>query len=202
MSTTTTYASPTLERPAMWRRSAKLVAVVASIMTVVLCWMVWDRASLLRNGREIVLQVTPVDPRSLFRGDYVILGYPFARVPLPDNGGKPIAGGVPVYVTLVPEADGSWKVAGTSLKHPGKPKDNGVVLQGRTQQSWWQPSAGTIALRYGIESFFVPEGAGRDLEKLVREKKIAARVAVDAKGRAALKGLMADGQPVYDVGVW
>lgn len=202
MSETTTYSAATLDRPAVWPRSSKLVALIAAAMTVVLGWMVWDRASLLRNGREIVLQVTPVDPRSLFRGDYVILGYPITRVPVPDNGGKPIPGGAQVYVTLTPEADGSWKAVQASLKHPGKPKDNDVVLQGRTQQSWWQPSTGTVALRYGIESFFVPEGAGRDLEKLVREKKIAARVAVDAKGRAALKGLMADGQPVYDVGVW
>lgn len=202
MTDTIAYAPATLERPAQWARSGKLVVLVAAVMTIILGWMVWDRASLLRNGREIVLQVTPVDPRSLFRGDYVILGYPITRVPVPDIGGKPIAPGDIVYVSLVPEADGAWKVAGTSLKHPGAPKDNGIVLQGRAGQRWWQRQGDQISVRYGIESFFVPEDTGRDLEKLVREKKITARVAVDTKGRAAIKGLMADGQAVYDVGAW
>ena len=49
-------------------------------------------------------------------------------------------------------------------------------------------------MRYGIESFFVPEGKGLELEKAVRDKKIAARIAVDGKGRAAIKGLLVDGK--------
>ena len=34
-----------------------------------LAWMLADRVMLLKNGREIRLQVVPVDPRDLFRGD-------------------------------------------------------------------------------------------------------------------------------------
>ena len=44
------------------------VAVVALGQAAVLGWMIWDRTSLLSNGREVVLEVIPVDPRSLFRG--------------------------------------------------------------------------------------------------------------------------------------
>ena len=59
------------------------IAVVALGQAAVLGWMIWDRASLLANGREVVLEVIPVDPRSLFRGDYVILGYDISRFDLP-----------------------------------------------------------------------------------------------------------------------
>src|SRR5690606_26923443 len=55
------------------------IALVALLQAGALLWMIWDRASLLANGREIVLDVVPVDPRSLFRGDYVILGYDISR---------------------------------------------------------------------------------------------------------------------------
>ena len=36
-----------------------------------------------------------------------------------------------------------------------------------------------VGLHYGIESFFVPEGTGRELEKMVGEKKISALIAID-----------------------
>ena len=37
--------------------------------------MVYQRAEILRNGQEVRLEIVPVDPRDLFRGDYVILDY-------------------------------------------------------------------------------------------------------------------------------
>jgi uncharacterized membrane-anchored protein len=51
---------------------------------------------------------------------------------------------------------------------------------------------------YGIENFFVPEGTGHDLEKLVGERKLSALVAVDDDGNAAIKGLIVDGKRVYE----
>lgn len=48
---------------------------VAGLQTAAIGHMVSDRVQLLRSGREIVLPIVPVDPRSLFRGDYVILSY-------------------------------------------------------------------------------------------------------------------------------
>ena len=53
-------------------------------------------------------------------------------------------------------------------------------------------------VRYGIESYFVPEGQGRRLEELAREKKLAARIAVDGRGNAAIKGLVIDGVLQYE----
>ncbi len=77
-------------------------------------YMVWKRVSLLKHGREITVDVVPVDPRDIFRGDYVILGYPFstatsgsgtADVPLARRSAPNSA----AYVTLAPGEGGNWK---------------------------------------------------------------------------------------------
>lgn len=204
MSDTTALRSPTLEAPGMWRRSGLLIGLVAALLSAALGWMVWDRISLLKSGREIVLPVVPVDPRSLFRGDYVILGYAITQVPAPavvagvsPNDGRRY-GARPLYVTLEQDANGGWKAIATAPDHPGAVPANQVVLQGRPDRWFWtNRTTGSVRVRYGIESYFVPEGKGLELERLVRDKKIAARVAVDRKGRAAIKGLLVDGQPVY-----
>jgi len=55
-----------------------------------------------------------------------------------------------------------------------------------------------VRVRYGIESYFVPEGQGRTLEALAREKKLASLIAVDGKGNAAIKGILIDGVLQYE----
>ncbi len=199
MTDATTFAPPSIAEAAHWRRSGLLVGLVALVMTTILGWMVWDRISLLKNGREIVLAVTPVDPRSLFRGDYVILGYDISLVPPPVNPATPPHPSTPVYATLEQASDGTWKAISSAFAHPGKVADNRVVLKGLDQREFWRRDAGgNIRVCYGIESFFVPEGKGLELEKAVRDKKITARIAVDGKGRAAIKGLLVDGKPLHD----
>lgn len=201
MTDSTAFALPSISQPARWHRSGLLIGLVAVVMSAILGWMVWDRVSLLRHGREIVLPVTPVDPRSLFRGDYVILGYAVTQAPAPAIAGHPAPAraGSRLFVTLEQEPGGDWKAISTSSSHPGVATGNRVVLQGKSQTGFWRSSSTpTVRVRYGIESFFVPEGKGLDLEKAVRDKKIAARIAVDGKGRAAIKGLLVDGKPLHD----
>ena len=55
---------------------------MALAQTAVLAYMVIDRVRLLSSGREITLPIIPVDPRDLFRGEYVRLGYDIGRVPV------------------------------------------------------------------------------------------------------------------------
>jgi uncharacterized membrane-anchored protein len=71
-----------------------------------------------------------------------------------------------------------------------------IVLKGRVDRIWGArtDSGGTINMRYGIETYFVPEGTGRAIESQVREHKIDAIVAVGPDGSAALKGLVIDGE--------
>jgi len=178
------------------------IVAVALGQAAVLGWMIWDRASLLANGREVVLDVIPVDPRSLFRGDYVILGYDISRYTLPPGTEVPQRG-APFYVTLRKGADDAWQAIAGSSTPPASIAADDVVIRGKVDyaSAARQDSADTgpvVALRYGIESFFVPEGTGRELEHMVRDKKISAVVAVNGSGEAAIKGLMSDGKRVYE----
>ncbi|MDH4982851.1 GDYXXLXY domain-containing protein [Hyphomicrobium sp. D-2] len=197
---TDVFAHRKLETP---RRNLWLaIAAVALGQAAVLGWMIWDRASLLSHGREVVLDVIPVDPRSLFRGDYVILGYDISRVKLPAGSVVPKRGDA-FFVTLHKGDDGSWTSVATSAHPPESVAAGDVVLRGRVTYAY-QPSRNeadqqpNIGLSYGIESYFVPEGTGRELERMVGDRKISAILAVDDSGTAAIKGLMADGKRVYE----
>ena len=175
------------------------IAGVAAVQAAVLGWMIWDRAHLLATGREVVLEVVPVDPRSLFRGDYVILGYDMSRIDTPSGMSRPKRG-EDIYVTLQKGDGGKWTVAGASLEPPTGATADQVVLKGRVQYSspGSEQAPAQTGVRYGIESFFVPEGTGRELEALVRERKLSALIAVDNEGNAGIKGLIVDGQRVYE----
>lgn len=179
------------------------ILAVTAVQTAILGWMVWDRVSLLHNGREVVIDVVPVDPRDLFRGDYVRLGYDFARLPGSEIQGRP-RHGQPVYVLLERDsATGKWRLANASVKPlPAATAPDQVVIKGRIDAPWLSRDAGPlrapawVQARFGIESYFLPEGQGGDLEKLVREKKVSVLVAVGDDGTAAIKAILADGQPL------
>lgn len=179
--------------PASWLA----IALVALVQTVALACMVYGRVALLRDGREIVAEVIPVDPRDLFRGDYVILGYAFGRgqmaVPEGTNQGDRI------YVTLKEAAPEQWEVVGASATYAEPADASQVVLKGIVDYVY-RPEADkapTASIRYGIESYFVPEGTGRELEKQVQDKKISAVLAVGSSGDVAIKALVVDGQRVH-----
>ncbi len=176
------------------------LAVVAGVQSLVIGWMVWDRVSLLSSGREIRAAVVPVDPRDIFRGDYVTLGYGFtsgADIALPEGARM----GDTVYALLKEQGPSEWVLASVTAEQPETPDAGDVVLRAivdsaRRGQASDPPTVGR--LRFGIERFYVPQGQGRVLEKQVLEKRIVAVLAVGRDGKAALKGLEADGQRIAE----
>lgn len=173
------------------------IAAVALLQTLALATMVYGRVTLLRDGREIVSEVIPVDPRDLFRGDYVILGYKFGagQVPVPKGTNQ----GDTIYVTIKETAPEQWEVVGTSASHQAPADPSHVVLKGIVDYvySTGENQQPTASVRYGIESYFVPEGTGRELEQKVRDKKISAVLAVGSSGDVAIKALMVEGQRIH-----
>jgi uncharacterized membrane-anchored protein len=169
-----------------------VAAVIASVvlLTSLLGAMVFERVQHLRNGREIVLAIRPVDPRDLFKGDYVRLGYDIAS-PKPDlltayNNRRDL----PVFVLIEQGAtDPAWTVVAVTEQWPVTVAANQVVLTAK---------ANYRTLQYGIERYYIPEGTGPKLEDQARTGKLAAIVAINSKGKAAIKGLMLDGKKIYD----
>jgi uncharacterized membrane-anchored protein len=183
------------------RRLGWLGLILAFLVQAgLLGWILFDRAMLLQSGKEIRLAVVPVDPRDLLRGDYVILSYPISRI-----AGNTVTVDRPfnyydtVYVSLAESGD-TWKA--TALGHE-KPA-SGVFLRGivdnLTTRSGCTDNVNCedYTILYNLEQFFVPEGKGRDLEKLRNDQKLSVDVAVADDGRAALKRLLVDGEPQFE----
>jgi hypothetical protein len=108
--------------------------------------------------------------------------------------------GATYYVTLKKSPGDIWKIVAGGTEAPSAPAADEVVLKGRVEYATGATPEGPaqIGVHYGIESFFVPEGTGRELEKMVGEKKLSALIAVDKSGNAAIKGLLSEGKRVYE----
>jgi uncharacterized membrane-anchored protein len=180
-----------------WWRPVIGIALSALAQTGVLGWMIYERVSLITSGREIVLPIVPVDPRDLFRGEYVQLSYPVARVPTGLFSAQTPAAPTPFFVTLHQDGEDNWSPIKVTEQLEPAAKDSEVVLKARRREHWW-PTSGEVTVNYGIERYYVPEGKGLELESLARNRKLAAVIAVDAKGNAAIKGLAIDGKLRYE----
>ncbi len=86
------------------RWGLRLLAL-ALLQTAALGWLLWDRVSILTAPTEIRMTPQPVDPRDLFRGDYVVLRYAIStpRRELVEDLG--IRKGQKLWVTIAPGID-------------------------------------------------------------------------------------------------
>ena len=131
------------------------------------------------TGTEVILQGTPVDPRSLMQGDYAILDYEIADIP--ENVKTDFEPGDDVIVVLV-ERDEVWEAV-DYLTTDWAPLRSDVFIRGEMQ------SNGRID--FGIGTYFVPEGTGREIES-ARDLKV--RVSVSEDGDATVTGVIVDGE--------
>lgn len=176
-----------------------LLAVVVLLQSAALVGMVALKHHTLVTGTPVLLRTEPVDPRSLFRGDYVILNYAISSLDYADvEGDDGFERHDPVYVMLR-EKEGFWDAVSIHREMPVHGPGS-VVIRGDVQYSGiWTggESRDGINVRYGIESYFVPEGEGREIELPRNEGKVSIQVAVDDKGDAAIKAVLVDGEVRY-----
>ena len=189
------------------------LAVLALVVgqSLFLAAMVWDRVALLRSDNVVTLRTAPVDPRDIFRGDYVILNYDIARIRIAEVEGDDDFGyDDDILVELTPDGD-VWKAAAIWAS-PHEPQPGNRIIRGRVNSFIGQsrptsepgaeavpcPNCGTVGIDYGIESYFVPEGEGRELEHQRNEGRLTVDVALDDDGTPAIKQLRIDGEPVYE----
>jgi uncharacterized membrane-anchored protein len=144
----------------------------------------------LRTGKEVLLKTVPVDPRDLFRGDYVILHYEISRLDLnnivADYTDFKI--GDKVYVIL--KKENGYGVASKIFMN--SPKDGELFLKGVVKNVRDK----RLSVEYGIESYFVPEGKGREIERIREGKKLEVKVSIDRFGNAAIRSLLTDGKEI------
>ncbi|WP_084332591.1 GDYXXLXY domain-containing protein [Marinobacterium jannaschii] len=161
-------------------------AILAAILIqlLVLSGMLVKANWPLYTGTEVKVRTVPVDPRSLFRGNYARLNYAFSRLTkeqlaLSEQQLAGLREGEIVYLTLVPSASGLYQAGAAYLKPPGE----GIYLRGRLQNR--QPPYRVL---YGIEAWFAPRQDALALEKELRDGGVAVLMVTDG-GRGALKAV-------------
>ncbi len=139
-------------------------------------------------GKEIRLRTTPVDPRSLFRGNYAQLAYEISRIDsrvFPQNADLRI--GEVVYIILTPAESGDlYAFSSASLQKP----ESGVFIRGRIQRRVERGEYEQFRIRYGVEAFFAPKERALALEESLGEGGIAL-LRVSDTGKARLVNIVA-----------
>lgn len=161
-----------------WRRSFLLLLAVIVLQFGFLAYKTASSERLLRTGTSVKLELAPVDPRSMLQGDYVTLNYSISA--LPEGSASELesrgSGRQKVKVVLVKDSRGvhtfSRLFKEGEILGPDEIAINGIT-------SGW----GTVY--YGIETYFVPEGTGLEVERNAR----FAHIRVSANGNALLERL-------------
>lgn len=186
-------------------RKLVLSALLLALVQVgFLGWMIAGRAAVLRDGREMLLKVEPVDPRDLLRGDYVILSYEISRIPLTivSDIGEPGEGfdaAGKITVRLGKDEDGYWRARSAWIRNApaGAAGPDEVDIAGQIPPLNLAYIDREVRVTYGIERFYLPEGEGRAIERDMRVRPFGVRVAVPASGGAQVKALMDGDQTLF-----
>jgi uncharacterized membrane-anchored protein len=148
---------------------------------LILLGLVGFNEVILAFGKTVVLQTAPVDPRDLFRGDYVMLRYEISTLSgIPGLG--QVHEGDRIYVHLEQRGD-VWEATEVSKE---RREEWDICISGEVVDA--EPR---VEVQYGIESYFVPEGKGQDIE---RARDLKVRVSVTNAGKATIKDLIIDGE--------
>jgi uncharacterized membrane-anchored protein len=177
------------------RRALLIIAIVLQVL--VLLFMAGKREYIAATGTVVHLRTAPIDPRDLFRGDYVRLRYEASIVPLARMSAdiaeqiRKHASGDTVYASLATGEGGLAEVTGLSTIKPA----SGLFLKGRLAQPWQfgivLPNA--AAVEYGIEAYYVQQGKGIEIEKqqgtrATIQTPLEMEVAVGGDGTAVIRG--------------
>ncbi len=168
----------------------QLTGVVLAIVFqfMVLSGMYVSAALPMWTGSEIRVKTIPVDPRSMFRGNYARLRYKFSRIERKQFlKNEELRNGEVVYAVLKPAPDGLYELAQVVLDRP----ESGAFIRGRVKsRHGWRRGVRSVQVNYGIEAFFAPKEKALQLEKELRDGGVAVLM-VSAGGKARIKDVVA-----------
>lgn len=163
--------------------SEKIVLILAFLfMFGTVATMIGSQVVPFRNAKKITVETVPVDPRSLFRGDYVILNYSFSSInnrslsetnnqeDLFDTSELRSDHFSPhrntqhaIFTTLRFDPKKKiWIPRKMNLKYPENISEQEIVIKGRLKYRY--------IVQYGIEQYFVQQGSGRTIEQAIRSQ--------------------------------
>ncbi len=166
-------------------RSSLIISLgfAVTLQIIVLSGMVVKAGLPLWTGTEIRVKTVPIDPRSMFRGNYAQLNYEFSQLPNEVFGDfNSLRIGEVVYVSLKSGEDGLHVFSDASLDKPNE----GVFLRSRIVNSY-----PPYRVKYGIEAFFAPKNKALQLEKDLRNGGVAVLMVTDS-GQVALNDVISN----------
>jgi len=158
--------------------------LIVLFQMLVLAGLIIGNEIALANGQSVVLQTGPVDPRDIFRGDYVQLRYEISTL-RNTPGVYMLQNGDTAYVRLEKSGD-VWAAVQVSNQRADADKW-AVFIAGEVTRIINL----TAVLDYGIEQYFVPEGQGLVIQNA---KDLKVRVKLGSSGKAMIENLIVDGQ--------
>jgi uncharacterized membrane-anchored protein len=139
----------------------KIFFAVVALQILSLFGMIGFKSSVLLFGQTIVLKSVPIDPRDLMRGDYVRIRWAIADLDrMMKTDGAKLKVGDDIYV-LLREGSPDWKPTAISSERPSLDEDQAVI---KGTVTGLRPLS--IQVDYGMDSYYVPEGKGRDYERI------------------------------------
>lgn len=175
-----------------WLQGHRRLAIFGALVTLQVLAVVGFIAReeyFLRTGTEILVQTRPVDPRDVFRGDFMILSYEFED--LDDTvQGVPFCCrvGDDAYLWMRQQGD-YWEPFRVTRERPGRDEldeFDAVALRGQVEGS--SPRGMSVGFK-NIGQFFFAQGTEPP------DAPPDARLVVDGDGSARVRGLEVDGEP-------
>jgi len=165
-----------------------LFPVIVASQIAVLGFMITKQELLLTRGTKVLLKCQPIDPRSLFSGDYVILNYEISSI----DANLVLQSGIQkiyelenkdIYVALKTGPDSRYYAAAAISENIDELKKNyPVIIKGKASYT-----RNTFRVRYGVESYFVPQKEGKIIEDSL--KNVSVEVSISDSGESAISRL-------------
>ena len=149
------------------KRARWMIAVAGLALILVLAnWDIAQKRAVIADGQVLLLELRPVDPRSLMQGDYMRLG--LAETAMPSTT---VIEDLPYRGTVILTLDEN-RVGRFARLDDGSPLNDGELrVRYRRHEEW-----GLGRLDYGAQSFFFQEG---DADRYARARYAMLRVAED-----------------------
>lgn len=164
-----------------------LLWIVALLWVLVLVTIYTQHQRIVTTGKIITLKTEPIDPRDPFKGDNVKLLYDISTIrgPLTEAEKTELLRTKKIFAVLKP-VEHYWVLDYFTTKRPwGKTYVQGWV---------WGEISEFMRVQYNIESFYVPEGRGKEVEAH-QGNDLFVQVYVDEKGSASIKTLLLGTKP-------
>ncbi len=159
----------------------KYVIILLIFWGLIVIGFIATKQFTVQTGSEILLKTIPLDPRDLFRGDYVILRYDINRIHLDSivTYEDSFIKDDQIYLKL--EVHSKYALPTQISKQAFK---DGLFIKGTVIDAYDK----SLNINYGIESYFVKQGTGHAIERNMNNLDV--KIAIDKFGNAIVLELV------------